>query len=176
MSFPATLPTFTAGMKPAATDLATVVTGLDWVGKSKPHARAFNNANISIANNTVTAVTLNSEHTDVGTIHSTVTNTARLTVPTGGDGAYAGLVGVSFAANATGVRLCEVRKNGTLVVSSDIRPGFAAGTTDFTLPWDWQMVATDYVELCVFQTSGGALNVVFTASSSPEFSGMWQCV
>lgn len=148
----------------------------EWTNRNKPHARAYNNANISIANGAVTAVLLNSERVDVGGMHSTSSNTSRLTVPSGGDGWYTGMASASLASNATGYRICEVRLNGSTVIASDIRGAVSGGTTDFTIPWDWQMVAGDYVEMCVFQTSGGNLNLVFTVSSSPEFSAMWQCV
>ena len=44
-----------------------------------PSARAYNDANISIANVTSTPLTFNSERWDTDTIHSTVTATGRLT-------------------------------------------------------------------------------------------------
>lgn len=140
------------------------------IGRGPAQARVFNDANISIANNTVTALTFNSERFDTGNFHSTSSNTSRLTAPTAGlyliDGS------VRIAANSTGRRRLAIRLNGT----TDIRvvePSFAPSAT---VQWFndistlYQLAPPDYVELTVFQTSGGALNVDVAGNYSPEFS------
>ena len=50
-------------------------------------------------------------------------------------------------------------------------PAVTGGTdvTALTIDTDWDMSATDYVELLAYQTSGGALNVVNGGNYSPEF-------
>jgi len=133
-----------------------------------PQARVFNNANVSITNNTVTAVTLNSEHFDNGDLHSTSSNTSRLTAPI--TGVY--MIGghVRFAANSTGRRDAFLRINGTTQIAYTVEPAPHASIDTYLNPVSlYQLTAADYVELCVLQNSGGALNVVFDASNSPEF-------
>ena len=49
---------------------------------------AWNSATQSVPASTFTVLTFDSEDYDVGGLHSTVTNTSRLTVPSGGDGLY----------------------------------------------------------------------------------------
>ena len=57
-----------------------------WLATDSPSCRAYNNANISMTSGAATAVTLNSERFDNAAMHSTSSNTSRITVPTGGGG------------------------------------------------------------------------------------------
>lgn len=132
-----------------------------------PQARVFNDANISVANNTVAALTFNSERYDSGDLHSTSVNTGRLTAPI--TGLYAVGACVSFASNATGIREVELRVNGTTVIAIDDRPANTGAVTVISIDTQYRLAATDYVEVLAFQNSGGALNVLVSASYSPEF-------
>lgn len=134
-----------------------------------PQARVFNNANISLATSgTLQALTFNSERFDNGSLHSTSTNTSRLTAP------ITGLYGVgghvSIAANATGNRQLALRLNGATFIAADMRTNAGAGDpSQISIQTVYQLVAGDYVELLAMQSSGGALNVSAAASFSPEF-------
>lgn len=132
-----------------------------------PQARVYNDANISVNNATATALTFNSERFDNGDLHSTSSNTGRLTAPI--TGLYLIVGHVAFAANATGRRRAQIRRNGTQLIASN--DGFpTAGDNCFvTVSALYQLNATDYVELVVEQASGGALNVLVLANHSPEF-------
>ena len=66
-------------------------------------ARVYNNANISIPDSTVTALTFNSERWDTDSIHSTVSNTSRLTAQTASKYDIKG--NIKWASNSTGTRL-----------------------------------------------------------------------
>lgn len=133
-----------------------------------PSARAYNNTNISVANNTLVELTFNAERWDTDAIHSTVTNTGRLTCVTAGFYYING--GVLFAANATGQRSVQIRLNGTTNIGGDPRVGAAAaGGTRLAANTVYRLSVGDYVELVVFQNSGGALNVTYEGNSSPEF-------
>lgn len=133
-----------------------------------PQARVFNSANIAITTGTVTALTFDSERYDNGSLHSTSANTSRLTAPI--TGLY--MIGghVRFAANATGTRQVLIRLNGATFLEPDSKANLGAGAAvDFTVTTAYQLVAGDYVELIVFQDSGGNLNVTAAGNLSPEF-------
>jgi len=123
-------------------------------------ASVFNSANQSIANNTVVALTFNSESFDTDSIHSTATNTSRLTIPTGKSGKYLISGGLYWAGNATGGRSTYVHKNGTRIFYA-VQP-VNQNTANIGLSWSYVVDATagDYYEFFVFQDSGGALNIL----------------
>jgi hypothetical protein len=140
----------------------------DAVSPPLPQARVFNSANISIPTGTVTALTFNSERYDNGGLHSTSANTGRLTAPITGLYVIGG--NVRFAANATGIRNALIRLNGTTFIATDTRQATGGGNaTDLPLETQYQLTAGDFLELVVFQDSGGALNVTAGANFSPEF-------
>lgn len=135
-------------------------------------ARVYNSANISLANNTTTALTFNSESYDSdptgSEIHSTTVNTSRLTCRTAGK--YLVWGGVYFDANATGQRNVQIRVNGTIPYGVEARlNNGAAYSTIMTVTAIVTLAAADYVELTAHQDSGGALNVIVGSSYSPEF-------
>ena len=67
-----------------------------------PYALVYNSANISIATSgTAQAMTFDTEVTDNLSMHSVVSNTSRLNVPSDGAGIYLIGGGVRFATNAT---------------------------------------------------------------------------
>lgn len=121
---------------------------------------AYNNAGQSVSSATWTSATLNSEDYDVGTMHDTVTNNSRITVPTNGGGLYYICGIISFDSNATGVRAGRLRKNGSTVLMQCNQPN--AGATDaVSIPLNTvvSLNATDYIEMQGYQNSGGALNI-----------------
>lgn len=122
-------------------------------------------ATTSITNNTETAVSFDSEVFDVGALHDPSSNPSRFTVPTGGDGLYVVIGQARWTGNGTGIRSARIYKNGT---SLQAQNDAASGTTDFTrleVAALINLVAGDYVELKVLQTSGGALNLLGTTES-----------
>lgn len=173
---PNTVQDATAGQPLQAARLDADRTALMYLATNKAHARIYNSANISINNNTRTALTFNSERIDVSAMHSTVSNTSRVTVPTGEGGMYFHSGHIEWAANATGQRNCEIRLNGTTLIAIDNVPSAgAAVNNEQSVATIYQEAAADYVELTVFQTSGGALNVQVAGNYSPELTAMWMC-
>jgi hypothetical protein len=156
---------------------ADVVDNLDWLAHESsggaPTACAYNSANFSVANNTLTAVTLNSERWDIGACHSTVTNTSRLTVPAGGGGLYEIGACLQYAANATGIRSTSLRLNGTTTIWAVSDNNLSANAITHTLHRIYRLAASDYVEVCAYQTSGGNLNVEAASNYSPELYFRW---
>jgi len=148
---------------------------ITWVATDSPACRAYNSAAISVANFSFQALTFNSERFDNASVHSTVSNTSRMTVPAGGGGKY--LMGglISFANNTTGDRGGRIRINGSTDVASQTGPPATSGvdTSDFTITTVYSLSAADYAELMAFQVSGGALNAAASSNYSPEFWVFW---
>jgi len=133
-------------------------------------ARVYNSGALTITNNTLTALTFDSERFDTDTIHSTASNTSRLTATTAGKYAISGHI--EWAANATGHRLIAIRLNGTTSLASIRRNAISGGaaTEQQSIATIYELAVNDYVELHVLQTSGGNLNVNAAGNYSPEFS------
>ena len=143
-------------------------------GNGKPMCRVYNSASLSVATATFTALTFNSERYDVGGCHSTATNTGRLTAPTGGAGVYHITAHATFASNATGIRECRIRLNGaTYIAAMSATSVSASGDHSMSVSCDYKLAAADYVELVAYQSSGGLLDVTFSANITPEFSWHW---
>jgi hypothetical protein len=124
---------------------------------------------LTIANNTATIATFPSERFDLGGFHSTSVNTGRFTIPTGYDGYYTINARFRWDKNATGSRSLVVKKNGnTLAASSEI-PGDATIFQGNQINTTEYFVAGDYVDLELFQSSGGNLTI-FTDVTNAEFS------
>lgn len=130
-------------------------------------ARVYNSANISVANNTVQALTFDSERYDTDSIHSTSSNTSRLVAPFAGTYLIAGTM--RFASNATGIRAVQLRLNGGTLIGSVVTPPTSGDVIDLNVVTVYALAASDYVELCAYQTSGGALNAIAAANFAPEF-------
>lgn len=128
-------------------------------------ASVSNSTAIAIANNTITAVTYDTEAFDTDGFHSTLSDTSRLTAP------YTGyyLVGTNllWTAAAGGRRYVRLRLNGSTIVAG-IEIGSAADATGVptqAVSHVLAMNANDYIETVVLQGSGGDLNInvaVFT--------------
>ena len=131
-----------------------------------PSARVYNDAAISINNNTITALTFNSERWDTDSIHSTVTNTGRLTATKAGIYHIHGHV--AFASNSSGSRQVSIRFGASTVLAVHKIPA-SAGVNLLSISTVYYLAENDYVELLVYQDSGGSLNVIADAALSPEF-------
>ena len=124
-----------------------------------PFCRAFASAAVSVPNLAITALALNSESQDNDGIHSTVTNTSRATPPTAGGYVVTGWV--TYAGSTGGSqRTALLRLNGTTKIGQLDEPRNGAAETALSLVALYRFSGTDYVELCGYQDTGGALNVV----------------
>lgn len=127
----------------------------------QPHCWALHSTTQSLANNSWDPLSLDTDGVDVGAMHSTVTNTSRITIPTGQGGYYAIVAQVGFALNSTGIRGVGIRLNGSSILHSQILPAYNTGAELHTIQASFHHTAAagDYYEVVAFQTSGGALNV-----------------
>ena len=131
--------------------------------------RVFNSAQIAIPNAALTALTFDSERWDTDTMHSTSSNTNRITFTTAGKYIVGG--NVEWLANTIGIRDVVIRLNGATRI---LWQSLGAGAAPFNTPIQsvatmYNFAAADYIELMVVQTSGGSLNTETNANWSPEF-------
>lgn len=144
-------------------------TGTVWedIGVGDHGAQAYHDANQSIANATDIVLALNQERKDTDGYHDTVTNNSRMTIPTGQGGSYIIDGGVRWDFNNTGQRLAAILLNGVVIKGISYAP--ASNNSHISITTLYDLAAGDYVELRVFQDSGGALNVTASGNLSPEF-------
>ena len=114
----------------------------------------------SINNSTLTAVTFSDESFDTDAFHSTSSNTSRITIPSGKGGKYAINGTIGWTANGSGERILKLYLNGA---SKEVTAATttSAGTTTTQINTVYDLVATDYIELYVFQNSGGTRTIQF---------------
>lgn len=130
-------------------------------------ARVYNNADISVANGALVALTFNTERFDTDTIHDTGTNTGRLTCKTAG--VYLITANIAFDVNSTGHRDVYLRVNGTTIMAATVQPALALAGNIIVCSTHYSLAVNDYVEVVVYQNSGGALNVLYLGDYTPEF-------
>lgn len=124
-------------------------------------ARVTHGSNQSIANATDTVLAFSTEDFDTDNIHDNSTDNSRLRAATAGKYIITG--SLSWAANAIGTRKIWIRLNGTAKVAESNTNAAGSGESADSIAMILDLNATDYVELVVRQTSGGALNVTGTA-------------
>lgn len=131
--------------------------------------RVYNSANVSLANGFNT-VTFDSERYDDGGLHSTSSNTSRITIARTGKYYISG--SAAMAGSALGAqRILRVQLNGvTFIASQEIVTLGGASQPELTVGTVYKLTAGDYVELVAFQDTGGALNLLALPNYSAEFS------
>ena len=139
-------------------------TGIKWAAPAASGfvgCKAYLSGNQSIANNTFTALTYGSESFDTDAFHSTSTNTSRFTIPSGKGGKYRFDAQVQFnsvAGAEVGLRHAVFYKNGAQVTAGVLMNTSTDESTAFNISYVVELVATDYVEVFVYQTQGGSVN------------------
>ena len=129
---------------------------------------AYNTSNFTISNNTGTNLTWNTEEFDTDGFHSTSSNTSRFTIPTGKGGKYLITAQVRWDDNTAGERVLKIQKNGSEFKAFAMQPNSSNPMEAITGVLD--LVATDYIEILVFQSSGG--NRTVYASSLETFTSI----
>ena len=125
-----------------------------------PQCSVYNSSVQSIPNSTVTAMLCGSESLDNTNMHSTVSNTSRITAVNAGRYTFTGTAQFAIDGTGTGMRRLSFRLNGTteydlvqVAAVSTLSTVILSGSRTFTL------AISDYAEMVVHQSSGGALNV-----------------
>lgn len=136
-------------------------------GSTAIRARAYNNADISIASGVATVVTLNSERWDTEAMHSTSTFTSRLTAQSAGS--YSIVANASFDINGTGFRFVSIMLNNTTTLATTTIPAVSGNYTNIATTTTWDMGVGDYVEMVVAHSAGTAIDLRTESAFSPEF-------
>jgi hypothetical protein len=148
---------------------STAATGLKWataVSVSTFSGCQLNRSSVlAVANDTLTAVTFDTETFDTDGYHSTVTDTSRVTIPTGKGGYYLLSSSTYWDSNSSGFRRIRYRINGSTSALNTYTPGTsnANSTQNHTVV---NLAAGDYVEMLVSQNSGGSLNTNWSTDGS----------
>jgi hypothetical protein len=148
---------------------SSTATGLKWAtpasgGTTFVGASVYKSGNQSIANNTTTTITWDSEDFDTNAFHDNSTNNSRMTIPVGYAGKYSITGLVSWGSSATGYRLVEIFKNGAtagFMWSGAMSAYYAVAVIKIL-----NLAEGDYVEIKGYQNSGGNLNAAGTAAES----------
>lgn len=123
-----------------------------------PACSVYNSAAQTIANATTTSMTADSENFDNNSMHSTSTNTSRITFTTAGR--YLCFATVQFAADVDGVRNVKFRINGATEYECVQVPAVSSvSSIVITATRAFVFAASDYVECRVSHTAGNNLSV-----------------
>jgi hypothetical protein len=147
---------------------STTATGLKWATAARPSfvgCGLYKSGTQAITTSTWTSITWDTEEYDTDAFHSTSTNTSRFTVPTGLAGKYSISGTIYFAANS-GNNLVRMAKNGSLFnyINNTKRDNTQGNA--FTVSGVYDLAVNDYLELQVFQDTGGNLNVEGTSTTT----------
>jgi hypothetical protein len=134
-----------------------------------PAARVYHSADQALTSGNQVLLVFNSERFDAYAMHSTVSNTSRLTCQRAG--LYRISATVAVTADATGYRQGVLLLNGATVIDVDrVLSVTVALDAVVKLGCVYQLALNDYVEVGVLQNSGSTLNALTFANWSPEFS------
>lgn len=155
-----------SGQTPTSIQLGAPITVSTVIGAHVTHS-----ANQTITNNTTTTLAFDTERWDTDTIHDTVTNNSRLTCKTAGK--YLIIAQVAWDATLGGRRAIHIDLNGSgnyiaVAEENDVADGTGIGRMTATTVYE--LAVNDYVEVKVYQNSGGNVAVLKAANYSPEFS------
>lgn len=143
-----------------------------------PRCQLVQNAAQSIPNGTgaYTPVVWDAEDYDTANIHDNVTNNTRLNLGAAKTGLWVISSTVAFVANATGLRLMRLHKNGAVFRGSSQSQALSGNQTLVERYWEVPItVNTDYVEIAVAQTSGAALNTNIGSGYVNTVTARWVC-
>lgn len=148
---------------------STTATGMKWAtaasGSTFSGAKVYKTTTQSISNATATAVTFDAETFDVDGYHSTVSNTSRMTVPSGKAGYFLLTSNLRYANNSTGGRSIDFYKNGTRIAGT-YQPTVSGSSVAYSASTVINGTVGDYFEVYAYQESGGALNINSDADTS----------
>ena len=156
---------------------STAATGLKWAaaagGATFVGCLASTRASQSISNNTFTAINLATEAYDTDSIHSTSVNNTRFTIPTGKGGYWLFYATGAFENLGSGFMQTRFYKNGSSTgpLSASGAASGASGATGTSITQIINLAANDYVELVLFQNSGGSELILYSGSEDYVFMG-----
>jgi len=134
---------------------------------------ASNRAGQTISSSTFTAINLATEAYDTDSIHSTSVNNTRFTIPTGKDGYWLFYATGGFDSLGAGFMQTRFYKNGSSTgpLSASGAASGLSGLTGTSITQIINLAATDYVELVLFQNSGGSEPITASGTEDYVFMG-----
>jgi len=143
-----------------------------WLSTDKPMARAYNTPGQSVAASATATLLYNTNRFDNASLHSTSSNTNRMTIPSGGAGKYLFGTFTLMPGQATvgNYQVSTIRQSGSTVIGATQvqvlnSAAFGPGMTTSTF---WSCAAADWFDSSYFQDGSGALIL-----SSAEFWAAW---
>ena len=134
-----------------------------------PAVLARRTSDQTIGNASNTAISFQSTYYDTDSMYDAGAPT-RLTCKT--PGIYQFNAAVAWGSSGTGERKIDLRVNGgTWIRSQRLR---AHGSTWIDVSGEWEMTLNDYIEMIVYQTSGGNLAAAALNDQSPVMGATWQ--
>ena len=135
----------------------------------QPACRVYHSVNQSVADATGQQLVFDSEDFDNKSMHSTVSNTGLITIPS--NGLYLVTATTQWAANAVGLRETVIVNSvaGTVAAVDQVTVG-AGSSTEQSVSTVWKALAGENFSVYVFQDSGAALNLLAAANYAPTFS------
>jgi hypothetical protein len=131
-------------------------------------ARVYNNASLSHATSGAwQPVTFNSEAFDDDGMHDLVTQTDRLTILQAGT--YFLGAQIHFANHGTGQRAIKILVNGSTIIAYREEVPSASYHTALYASTLYALAAGDFLTVEAYQTSGGALDILYAAEYTPVF-------
>jgi hypothetical protein len=168
--------TFSAGEVVTDTTLNGNVTNVLNFLLARPILRARQTVAQSIGTGGAgTALTFDAEDVDSSGMHSTVTNTSRATAVYPGWYLFAG--NGSLVQNATGLRTLSWNVNSVAQSGAGSSDGGAGVGIDFRHPAASSLFflnVNDFVEMILFQNSGGAVNTEVSGSQQSTMICVWE--
>ncbi len=176
--------TRSSGYKVLATDYNNIINNVNYLGSGtagtgRPAVMATSVLDTSLASSTWTNMLFVSEEYDTGTLHSTATNTGRLTITDAGLYQVTASVNLNYHTSSKNCGLM-LRKNAAASDSGGTLLSTVTGplstnafiATGIQLHMQVRLAAADYVELFVLQDSGGAL-VLKGSVLAHRFGALW---
>jgi len=133
----------------------------------------YGTANQTISNATATVIPFGAENFDSDNFHSTTVNNSRITIPTGKGGKYLVVAASYFIQNSTGFRQLRILKNGSNV-QINVAPSNTVTDVNNNVSYILDLAAADYIELGVYQNSGGTLTLNNTNDNETFLSVSYQ--
>jgi hypothetical protein len=152
-----------------SSDIATGAIGTSEHSHLIPVARVTHSSGQVVPDTTLAVLSFNTERYDTAGLHSTTSNTSRLTAPVTGIYEVTADVRWSGAQFSAGASTVQLRKNGSTIVAWEEDAGNDANLVTTTA----RLAAGDYIEVLVSQLSGSSKTIGSIAEYSPEFSMTW---
>lgn len=141
-----------------------------------PRCDLYQTTNLTITNQVITAVTWNSERYDTHSLHSTSSNTSRVTVPAGWAGVWLFTASVELSAGGAFDIILYLRKNGANTDIFARQTGANETFHSLTVAGMINLAVGDYVEVAVWQNVGGNATLNGTNTTQrfdPGFQAIW---